>query len=67
MRKEHDGRRLRFVTARDIAAGEELCISYGLMEALGLEQRKKELMGGWFFCCQCSRCVTEEGAARASS
>ncbi|KAI0091785.1 hypothetical protein BDY19DRAFT_932230 [Irpex rosettiformis] len=62
VRKERDGRRLRFVTTRDVALGEEVCISYGHVEAMGLEQRRKELMDGWFFCCQCSQCMTEGGS-----
>lgn len=61
VRKERVGRRLRFVTTRDIQTGEELCITYGHVEGMGLDERRKHLREGWFFDCQCARCTAEEG------
>jgi len=57
--KVRRGRALGFVTTRPIAAGEELCISYGHMEGMALEERQRELREGWFFDCRCGRCVAE--------
>ena len=56
---------LRFVTTRAVAAGEELCISYGYAEGMGVEKRRAELLDGWYFECRCSRCL-EEMEAEAS-
>ena len=59
VRKEREGRTLRFVTTKAIDCGEELCISYGHVEGMSLEERQKELEEGWYFRCRCSRCVVE--------
>ncbi|KAI0629198.1 hypothetical protein C8Q77DRAFT_1220391 [Trametes polyzona] len=59
VRKERDGRTLRFVTTRAVEAGEELCISYGHIEAMDVATRRKELLEGWYFECMCSRCTAE--------
>ncbi|KAH9933346.1 uncharacterized protein B0H18DRAFT_983168, partial [Fomitopsis serialis] len=57
--KVRRGRALEFVTTRAIEAGEELCISYGHVEGMALEERQRELREGWFFECRCGRCVAE--------
>ncbi|KZT70741.1 SET domain-containing protein [Daedalea quercina L-15889] len=57
--KVRKGRSLQFVTTRPIEVGEELCISYGHVEKMSLEERQRELREGWFFECRCSRCVAE--------
>ena len=59
VRKERLGRRLRFITTKDVVAGDELCISYGQVDAMDWAQRQKELRDGWFFDCRCSRCLEE--------
>ena len=61
MCKERDGRALRFVTIEAVAAGEELCISYGGVEEMDYAVRREELKSGWYFECHCSRCVAESG------
>ncbi|TFK91712.1 hypothetical protein K466DRAFT_482108 [Polyporus arcularius HHB13444] len=60
VRKERDGRRLRFLTTRCVAEGEELCISYGHVESMSWTERQTELLEGWYFKCRCSRCTAEE-------
>ncbi|KAI0716018.1 hypothetical protein C8T65DRAFT_572430, partial [Cerioporus squamosus] len=60
VRKERGGRRLRFLTTRSVAEGEELCISYGHVENMTWTERQKELLEGWYFICRCSRCTAEE-------
>lgn len=64
IRKERDGRAIRFVTTRPVKAGEELCISYGYVEKMGWKERQKELQEGWFFQCRCSRCTAEMSTVR---
>ncbi|KIP05482.1 hypothetical protein PHLGIDRAFT_74236 [Phlebiopsis gigantea 11061_1 CR5-6] len=65
VRREQIGRRFRFVTTKSVAAGEDLCISYGQFVAgVGLGERRKHLREGWFFECQCSRCMAEEAAQK---
>ena len=61
VRKERDGRRLRFLTTCSVSEGEELCISYGHVESMSWTERQQELLEGWYFKCRCSRC-TAEGA-----
>ena len=58
------GRRLRFVTTRAVRAGEDLCISYGHVGGLELEERRKHLREGWFFECGCGRCLAEEAGRK---
>lgn len=52
----------RFLALRDVAAGEELTISYIDEEEAGLEERRRAL-GEYGFTCRCERCETEELAA----
>lgn len=59
VRKERMGRRLRFVTTEEARTGDELCISYGHVDSMSLEERRRYLQDGWFFLCQCSRCINE--------
>ncbi|OCH91025.1 SET domain-containing protein [Obba rivulosa] len=62
VRKERDGRALRFVTTREVGEGEELCISYGQVEGMTWRERRKELSDGWFFDCACGRCIADIAA-----
>ncbi|CDO74683.1 hypothetical protein BN946_scf184671.g6 [Trametes cinnabarina] len=59
VRKERDGRTLRFLTTRPVEDGEELCISYGHVETMDVQTRRQELQEGWYFECRCSRCTAE--------
>ncbi|KAI9064170.1 SET domain-containing protein [Trametes sanguinea] len=61
VRKERDGRTLRFLTTRPVEAGEELCISYGHVETMDVKTRRQELLEGWYFECRCGRCTAEAG------
>lgn len=47
-----------YVTTRDIEAGEELCISYGILPTDSVAERRKALRE-WFFECGCKKCVEE--------
>lgn len=60
--KHRLGRVWSFTAARDIAAGEECCISYirGEEDALDVHARRKRLQNGWGFVCSCSKCLEEE-------
>lgn len=58
IRKIRRARTLHFETTRQVAAGEELCISYVDTDQL-LEQRRRDLRTSWFFTCSCSRCERE--------
>lgn len=50
-----------YTAARDIAAGEELCISYFDLTQHKLVQERQELVRNQFqFTCDCKRCVEEE-------
>ncbi|TBU30733.1 hypothetical protein BD311DRAFT_863953 [Dichomitus squalens] len=60
VRKEREGRTLRFVTTRTVEEGEELCISYGHVEGMDWATRQQELLEGWYFSCRCSRCKSED-------
>jgi len=59
--KRRIGRSWEFCTARDVKAGEELCISYlgGEEKALDALQRRRRLQDTWGFQCGCARCVDE--------
>ncbi|TCD68412.1 hypothetical protein EIP91_010813 [Steccherinum ochraceum] len=59
-----DGRRLRFLTTKDVAAGDQLSISYGHVENLPLRERQRELLDGWFFECVCTKCLAEGATAK---
>lgn len=54
-----EGRKMGFVTTRDVRAGEQLCISYGHVENLPVVERNKQLLEGWFFECACGKCLEE--------
>ncbi|KAK9479626.1 hypothetical protein V1514DRAFT_12553 [Lipomyces japonicus] len=56
VRKERVGREMRFITTRDVSAGEELCISYGMMLDMPVHDRRKLLREQWYFECGCARC-----------
>ena len=49
---------LRLRAARDIAAGEQLCIAY-LDVDLPVERRQEKLSFGYGFTCACPRCLEE--------
>ncbi|KAF2093534.1 SET domain-containing protein, partial [Rhizodiscina lignyota] len=52
------GRTWTFWTTRDVAEGEELCISYlgGEEGTLGVQERRKRLWDTWGFECRCGKC-----------
>ena len=59
--KERRGRQWTFRSNRDIAAGEELCITYlgGDERDLDVKGRRKRLLDEWGFQCQCPGCEEE--------
>ncbi|KAJ3007668.1 hypothetical protein NUW54_g3456 [Trametes sanguinea] len=57
--------RITVLARRDIAAGEELTITYVNPE-LPLEQRRRQLMEWGFGKCMCERCVREEREKKAT-
>ncbi|KAI8391793.1 uncharacterized protein BYT42DRAFT_558097 [Radiomyces spectabilis] len=59
--KRRQGRTMQFVAKRDIAQGEEACISYGSVED-SLKGRRKRLWENYHFKCACVRCLQEEEA-----
>lgn len=58
IRKERAGRKLHFYTTRDVALGEELCISYIDIKD-SVTERKHQLSANWYFDCACDRCKEE--------
>lgn len=54
--KRRKGRKMEFVTTRDIELGEELYISYGMFEDLEVQERQKMLCEQWHFKCACPKC-----------
>ncbi|RAH66747.1 general amino acid permease [Aspergillus aculeatinus CBS 121060] len=53
--------RMIFTAAKDIAAGEECCISYfDLTQFTDLQTRRERLQTLFRFVCRCSRCESEE-------
>ncbi|OOF98432.1 hypothetical protein ASPCADRAFT_164992 [Aspergillus carbonarius ITEM 5010] len=57
---DHQGRMV-FTASRDIAAGEECCISYfDLTKRVDLKSRRDHLQGLFRFVCGCDRCTAEE-------
>ncbi|KAJ7843107.1 hypothetical protein B0H14DRAFT_2779461 [Mycena olivaceomarginata] len=58
IRKERAGRKLHFYTTRDVALGEELCISYIDIKD-SVTERKHQLSANWYFDCVCDRCKEE--------
>lgn len=55
-----EGRNLRFVALREIAVGEELCISYVSLDE-ERETRREILKKHFHFDCCCVRCEEEDG------
>ncbi|KAL4976875.1 hypothetical protein BDW66DRAFT_166181 [Aspergillus desertorum] len=56
--------RMVFTAGRDIAAGEECCISYfDITQYVSLRERRGHLQGLFRFKCGCPRCLEEETAA----
>lgn len=57
--KQRQGRAWMFTAGRDIAVGEELCITYlsGEERKLSREERMSRLRN-WGFACNCDRCAT---------
>ncbi|PYH96905.1 set and mynd domain-containing protein [Aspergillus ellipticus CBS 707.79] len=63
MHKPDDHGRMVFTASRDIAAGEECCISYfDLSQCVELRARRDHLQKLFRFVCRCDRCTTEEAA-----
>ncbi|GMG51198.1 unnamed protein product [Aspergillus oryzae var. brunneus] len=59
--KPDDQSRMVFVASKDIATGEECCISYfDLSKKVELKDRRDHLQGSFRFVCKCDRCVSEE-------
>ncbi|RDW79095.1 SET domain-containing protein [Aspergillus mulundensis] len=59
--------RMVFTAGRDIAAGEECCISYfDLTQYVGLQERRGRLQSLFRFKCGCARCVEEEAEQEAT-
>jgi hypothetical protein len=59
--KKREGRRWEFQTARDVADGEQLCITYlgGDERELTVTEKRERLKGVWGFECMCERCRQE--------
>ena len=51
----HDGR-MRFVTIREVAEGEELTVQYGDNLTSPTKERRADLAADYFFRCLCARC-----------
>lgn len=47
-----------FVAAQDIAAGEQLCISY-IDASMGVKMRQQQLEWGYGFQCNCEACTED--------
>ena len=47
-----------FVAARDIPAGEQLCISY-IDASMGVKMRQQKLEWGYGFQCKCEACTED--------
>lgn len=60
--KKRVGRQWEFKIAREVAAGEELCITYlgGDEKDLTVKERRDRLKGVWGFECMCQRCRQED-------
>lgn len=54
------GREMAFKTLRMIQPDEQLCISYGMIDHLPLNERIEQLLSQWFFQCQCSKCLQQQ-------
>ncbi|KAI8339481.1 hypothetical protein BC941DRAFT_420607 [Chlamydoabsidia padenii] len=53
------GRQMHFYTNQAITRGEEVCISYGDVDA-PLDERRQRLLDHYYFVCACTRCRSEE-------
>ncbi|KAM0722289.1 hypothetical protein Q7P37_001730 [Cladosporium fusiforme] len=60
--KKRVGRQWQFQTARDVAGGEQLCITYlgGDEKDMTVKERRDRLKGVWGFECMCERCRQED-------
>ncbi len=60
--KRRVGRCWEFLTARDIRAGEQLCITYlsGDERTMNTNQRRARLRMNWEFECACEKCVGDD-------
>ncbi|KAK9464346.1 hypothetical protein V1512DRAFT_278475 [Lipomyces arxii] len=57
--KTRTGRQMHFITTRPVKAGQELCISYGMLLNMPCSKRKEFLHEQWYFDCNCTRCLAE--------
>ena len=57
---------LHSVAIRDIAVGEELCISY-IDTSRSVEERQQELRDNYGFHCRCRKCVAEEDSNNSNN
>ncbi|GKZ24413.1 hypothetical protein AbraIFM66951_010495 [Aspergillus brasiliensis] len=65
-KSDHQGRMV-FTASKDIAAGEECCISYfDLSKRVDLKSRRDHLQGLFRFVCGCDRCTAEEPSEKES-
>ena len=53
------------IAKKDIAKGEELCVTY-VDPSMGLHERRRELKAWGFGLCTCKRCQEEEGVLQHS-
>lgn len=59
--KPDDQGRMVFIASKDIAPGEECCISYfDLTRFVDLKIRREHLQASFRFLCKCERCISEE-------
>lgn len=58
IKKIRTGSSYKFVAAKDILPGDELCISYGIDGDENVEKRQERL-SEWFFTCGCKKCTAE--------
>jgi hypothetical protein len=57
--------RITVIAKRDIAAGEELVVTY-VDPSLGVRERRSQLVAWGFGQCDCERCVEEEREGKSS-
>lgn len=57
--KIRKGRSIIFQTIKDIPAGSQLYINYGMYQDMKYEERQKTLKEQWYFECQCERCLNK--------
>lgn len=56
VKKERIGRSMIFTALRDIPIGQELFISYGMLDDQSYQQRAETLRSQWHFDCTCPKC-----------